>query len=174
MRGQAERLFLCRPPHHRLRRSRLGGARSDAASGHGFCPQWQKPQFAARAHHTVVMRITRGSPPKGKPSSSLASPVQGEVDCRRQDGRVVVPAHHLTLQPSRLASLGTLPYTGRARGRYYNALLIQFCSSANPLLNPATIAGFSFIQKGRSLWERRLHIRLLFIRWLLTIRSCRC
>ena len=41
----------------------LGGARSDAASGHGFCPQWQKPQFAARAHHTVVMRITRGSPP---------------------------------------------------------------------------------------------------------------
>ena len=41
----------------------LGGARSDAAGGHGFCPQWQKPQFATRAHHTVVMRITRGSPP---------------------------------------------------------------------------------------------------------------
>ena len=74
MRGQAERLFLCRPPHHRLRRSRLGGARSDAASGHGFCPQWQKPQFAARAHHTVVMRITRASPPKGKPfESSITS-----------------------------------------------------------------------------------------------------
>ena len=44
----------------------LGGARSDAAGGHGFCLQWQKPQFAARAHHTVVMRITRGSPPRGK------------------------------------------------------------------------------------------------------------
>ena len=42
-------------------------ARSDAAGGHGFCPQWQKPQFATRAHHTVVMRITRGSPPKGEP-----------------------------------------------------------------------------------------------------------
>ena len=54
-------------------------------------------------------------PPKGKPSSSLASPVQGEVDCRRQDGRVVVPARHQPLQPSRLAPLGTLPCTGRAR-----------------------------------------------------------
>ena len=44
----------------------LGGAMNDAAGGHGFCPQWQKPQFAVRAHHTVVMRITRGSPPRGK------------------------------------------------------------------------------------------------------------
>ena len=51
-------------PHHRLRRSRLGGARSDAAGGHGFCPQWQK--FSSpRAHHTVVMRIMRASPPRG-------------------------------------------------------------------------------------------------------------
>ena len=87
--------------------------------------------------------------PKGKPSSSLASPVQGEVACRRQDGRVVVHARHQPLQPSRLASLGTLPCTGRARVRYYNALPIQFCSSAKPLLNPATIAGFSFIQSRR-------------------------
>ena len=30
---------------------------------HGFCPQWQKPQFAAHARHTVAMRIMRGSPP---------------------------------------------------------------------------------------------------------------
>ena len=41
---------------------RLGGARERCLS-HGFCPQWQKPQFAARARHTVAMRIMRGSPP---------------------------------------------------------------------------------------------------------------
>ena len=56
-------------------------------------------------------------PPKGKPSSSLASPVQGEGDCRRQDGRVVVPARHQPLQPSRLAPLGTLPNRAPAKRR---------------------------------------------------------
>ena len=51
-RDRTRNTYPCHPPHHRLRRRRLGGARNDAASGHGFCPQWQKPQFA-----------TRGSPP---------------------------------------------------------------------------------------------------------------
>ena len=66
MRGTAKEQSLCLTPHPSLRDTRLGGARSDAASGHDFCLQWQKPQFVTRAHHTVVMRITRGSPPRGK------------------------------------------------------------------------------------------------------------
>ena len=37
------------------------------------------------------------------------------VDRRRQDGRVVASARRLLLQPSRLSSFGTLPYTGRAK-----------------------------------------------------------
>ena len=37
------------------------------------------------------------------------------VDRRRQDGRVVASARRLPLQPSRLSSFGTLPYTGRAK-----------------------------------------------------------
>ena len=47
MRGTAKEQSLCLTPHPSLRDTCLGGARSDAASGHGFCPQWQKPQFAA-------------------------------------------------------------------------------------------------------------------------------
>ncbi len=109
MRGQAERLFLCRPPHHRLRRS--------------FPPRGSLPPLSPPLCKGRCLRL------------------------KRADGRVVMHARHKPLQPSRLASLGTLPYTGRARDRYYNAPPIQFCSSAKPLLNPATIAGFSFIQQ---------------------------
>ena len=72
MRGTAQELLPCLTPHPSLRDTCLSGVRSDAAGGHGFCPQWQKHQFAARAHHTVVVRITRGSPPEGE--GFLASP----------------------------------------------------------------------------------------------------
>ena len=51
-----------------FRQARSSPATVSAAQGerrlsHGFCPQWQKPQFAAHARHTVAMRIMRGSPP---------------------------------------------------------------------------------------------------------------
>ena len=54
---------------------RLGGARERCLS-HGFCPQWQKPQFAARARHTVAMRIMRGSPPY---TGEASPPYTGEA-----------------------------------------------------------------------------------------------
>ena len=41
----------------------VSAAQGERRLRHGFCPQWQKPQFAARARHTVAMRIMRGSPP---------------------------------------------------------------------------------------------------------------
>ena len=51
-----------------FRQARSSPATVSAAQGkrrlsHGFCPQWQKPQFATHARHTVAMRIMRGSPP---------------------------------------------------------------------------------------------------------------
>ena len=41
----------------------VSAAQGERRLRHGFCPQWQKPQFAARARHTVAMRNMRGSPP---------------------------------------------------------------------------------------------------------------
>ena len=40
----------------------VSAAQGKRRLSHGFCPQWQKPQFASRARHTVAMRIMRGSP----------------------------------------------------------------------------------------------------------------
>ena len=80
-RDHTRNTYPCHPPHHRLRRRRLGGARNDAASGHGFCQQWQKPQFATRAHHTVVMRITRRSPPTGEAFPSRHSAMRRSRLC---------------------------------------------------------------------------------------------
>ncbi len=68
--------------------------KENAASGHGFCPQWQKPQFAARAHHTVVMRITRGSPPLHKGGKSRV------LRCAR-----LTPPHHGEAFPSRHSAM---------------------------------------------------------------------
>ena len=41
----------------------VSAAQGKRRLSHGFCPQWQKPQFAAHARHTVAMRIMLGSPP---------------------------------------------------------------------------------------------------------------
>ena len=46
-----------------LRQATVSAAQGKRRLSHGFCPQWQKPQFAAHARHTVAMRIMRGSPP---------------------------------------------------------------------------------------------------------------
>ena len=46
---------------NRLPRSRRRKERRRQRSR--FLPTMAKPQFAVRAHHTVVMRITHGSPP---------------------------------------------------------------------------------------------------------------
>ncbi len=60
----------------------LGGARSDAAGGHGFCPQWQKPQFAARtphrgdAHNARLTPLHRGGERRGRLLPPTRHPVR--------------------------------------------------------------------------------------------------
>ena len=63
------------------------------------------------------------------------------------DGRVVVLASTRLLQPSRLASLGTLPYTGRAGVKCDILLPMRLCISAKPLLDPQTVRGSLFLKK---------------------------
>ena len=63
------------------------------------------------------------------------------------DGRVVVLASSRLLQPSRLASLGTLPCTGRVGVKCDILLPIRLYSSAKPLLDPQTVRGSLSLEK---------------------------
>ena len=42
----------------------VSAAQGERRLGHGFCPQWQKPQFGGRGSPAGAVRITSVSPPK--------------------------------------------------------------------------------------------------------------
>ena len=73
------------------------------------------PRCGVRAWRTEVFAIV-GKNRDRRRRRSLRRRDRGRR-LKRADGSVVMPAHHLTLQPSRLASLGTLPNRAPAKRR---------------------------------------------------------